>query len=52
MTAEQLALDCDPNWRDSPAALNRLCEQGAQDRNGTRPEPRDIQTIDLKGGHL
>lgn len=45
--------DCEPNWRDNPDALERLCEYGAQQLHGhPRPADRDIRTVPLKGDYL
>jgi len=38
--------DCDPNWRDRPDELDRLCELGARQLHGrTAIYTRDITTI-------
>jgi hypothetical protein len=43
---------CDPNWRDNPAALDRLCQQGARELHGEQAEARDTDTIEPKGDYL
>lgn len=67
MTADQLALDdYEPNWRDNPDQLDRLCDLGAQLLcDPVKPEYWDlrhqgltalqihgIQTIHLHGSYL
>lgn len=37
--------DCDPNWRDDPAELDQLCEEGARDLYGGWIPYRDTVTI-------
>lgn len=34
-----------PNWRDQPAELAALCEQGAADLYGEWATPHDIDTV-------
>ena len=48
MTAVQLALDCEPNWRDQPAELDRLCDLGALALH----DPHDPRWRDLRGQGL
>ena len=40
--------DCEPNWRDDPTALDRLCEYGAQQLW----DPIDPRLHDLRGQGL
>lgn len=34
-----------PNWRDQPAELDRLCDAGARQLHGPDSERRDIRTL-------
>jgi hypothetical protein len=34
-----------PNWRDEPEALDRLCDAGARQLHGPDRERRDIRTL-------
>lgn len=35
-----------PNWRDHPAELDQLCDEGARRLYGPQPEHRDIRTLE------
>jgi len=46
------APDDSPNWRDSPTALDQLCDDGALDLYGPFPEYRDVATITPRPEYL
>lgn len=43
MTAEPTV--CDPNWRNHPDQLDRLCQAGARELHGQQAVERDTDTI-------
>ncbi len=47
-----MTADCDPNWRDNPDALDRLCDAGARDLYGEYIPARDTETITTIGDYL
>jgi hypothetical protein len=47
------ATPCEPNWRDNPAELDRLCDAGARDLHGnTATQTRRIATVTASEEYL
>jgi hypothetical protein len=49
---DHVTADCEPNWRDAPAELDRLCDAGARDLHGEYAPPRDTETVTTTGDYL
>lgn len=44
---------CDhPNWRDTPAELDALCEIGRRALHDPQAEHRNVDTVQLQGSYL
>ncbi|MEU9323240.1 hypothetical protein AB0D91_05410 [Streptomyces canus] len=47
-----MTADCEPNWRDQPDELARLCEQGRRDLHGEFIPARDVETVTASEEYL
>ncbi|MGW1744529.1 hypothetical protein ACWCRD_02705 [Streptomyces sp. NPDC002092] len=41
-----------PNWRDDPDGLDRLCEAGARQLHGPQFEVRSVHTVQITESYL